>query len=38
MFCSNCGKELNEGVLFCPNCGTKVDDGKAEEKEELSRK
>lgn len=24
MFCGNCGKPLNEGVLFCPECGTPV--------------
>lgn len=25
MFCSNCGKELNnQQVSFCPNCGTKL--------------
>ena len=23
-FCSNCGKELKEGVNFCDNCGNKV--------------
>lgn len=24
MFCTNCGKELEEGILFCPACGTPV--------------
>lgn len=24
MFCTNCGKSLNEGTAFCPNCGVKV--------------
>lgn len=24
MFCTNCGKELEEGILFCPVCGTPV--------------
>ena len=23
-FCTNCGKELSEGVMFCPECGTQV--------------
>ena len=23
-FCSNCGRELPEGIKFCPNCGTAV--------------
>ena len=21
MFCTNCGKELNENAVICPNCG-----------------
>lgn len=25
MFCSNCGKSLDNNSAFCPNCGTKVD-------------
>ena len=25
MYCSNCGKELNDGVKFCPECGAKND-------------
>lgn len=25
MFCSNCGKEINEKSNFCPNCGYRVD-------------
>lgn len=24
MFCSKCGKELNDGTAFCPECGTKL--------------
>lgn len=24
MFCTNCGKELDDGVKFCPHCGTAV--------------
>lgn len=27
MFCSNCGKELNEGTRFCGGCGTPVASG-----------
>jgi len=23
-FCSNCGKEVNEGVKFCPKCGKRL--------------
>lgn len=26
MFCTNCGKELNEGVTVCPYCGEHTDD------------
>lgn len=25
MFCSNCGKEIPEGVNRCPNCGKEQD-------------
>lgn len=25
MFCSNCGKEIEEGEKFCGNCGKKID-------------
>lgn len=25
MFCSKCGKELNDGTAFCPECGTKLE-------------
>jgi len=25
MFCKNCGKSLNQGVLFCDNCGSKIE-------------
>ena len=25
-FCTNCGKQLEEGYEFCPECGTKVDE------------
>lgn len=24
MFCSNCGKEIDDKALFCPNCGNQV--------------
>lgn len=24
MFCSNCGKEINDNAKFCENCGAKV--------------
>lgn len=24
MFCTNCGKEINNGAVFCPNCGMRV--------------
>ena len=24
-FCSNCGKELNQGAIFCPNCGSRIE-------------
>lgn len=24
MFCSNCGKEIDEKAFVCPNCGVKV--------------
>ena len=24
-FCSNCGKELNQGAIFCPNCGLRIE-------------
>ena len=23
MFCTNCGKEIQEGSAFCPECGAK---------------
>jgi len=26
MFCSNCGKEIADGVKFCTNCGKAVND------------
>ena len=25
MYCSNCGKELNQNDRYCANCGTKID-------------
>jgi len=31
MFCSNCGKEINEVDKFCQNCGTSVENGVAPE-------
>lgn len=27
MFCTNCGKEIPQGVNFCPSCGTRVGGG-----------
>lgn len=27
MFCSKCGKNVNDGVGFCPSCGTKIGGG-----------
>ncbi len=24
MFCSNCGKQIEDGSLFCPSCGASV--------------
>ena len=24
MFCSKCGKEINDNVKFCPNCGNTI--------------
>ena len=24
MFCSKCGKEINDNVKFCPNCGNAI--------------
>lgn len=24
-FCSNCGKELNQGAIFCSNCGLRIE-------------
>ena len=27
MFCTGCGRELEEGALFCPECGRAVDGG-----------
>lgn len=24
MFCTNCGKEIDEGVAFCPHCGAQI--------------
>ena len=27
MFCTNCGKQLEEGSKFCPGCGTPVAQG-----------
>lgn len=30
MFCSKCGKELEEGEKFCPNCGAKSENGEVD--------
>ena len=27
MFCTNCGKEMEDGVKFCTNCGTPLQSG-----------
>ena len=27
MFCTNCGKEMEDGVKFCTNCGTLLQSG-----------
>jgi TM2 domain-containing membrane protein YozV len=27
MFCSNCGKEIEDGSEFCPNCGNSFKEG-----------
>ena len=32
MFCSNCGKEIDNNAEFCPNCGSKLEVKNAEEK------
>lgn len=29
MYCPNCHKETNQGLMFCPNCGTRLADGKS---------
>lgn len=31
MFCSNCGKEINENSRFCSSCGFKIDNVKSSE-------
>ena len=31
MFCSNCGKEINENSRFCSSCGYKIDNVKSNE-------
>ncbi len=28
MYCSNCGKEVNENDSFCPSCGAKINNHK----------
>ena len=32
-FCSNCGKQLAEGVKFCSECGAKVIESEIQSKE-----
>ncbi len=34
MFCSNCGKEVNDGTKFCQYCGEKILDMQSEVKQE----
>ena len=29
MYCSNCGKEIDNSMMFCPFCGAKVGAGVA---------
>lgn len=39
MFCTNCGKELQDGWIMCPNCGTRLgeDDKEDDVSLDLSR-
>lgn len=30
MFCSTCGKQINENLNFCNNCGARIDSGNVE--------
>ncbi len=38
MFCSKCGKEIEEGMKFCPNCGAEIhnNNGKSNTKRTLN--
>ncbi len=36
IFCTNCGKEIAEGVAFCTECGTKAPEAVAEPKTEAA--
>ena len=27
MFCTNCGKQIDDGAMFCPECGTRIIQG-----------
>ncbi len=38
MYCSKCGKELNENAKFCDSCGTKVEGKEKVENEEKAKK
>lgn len=37
MYCSHCGKEINDTACFCPYCGAKKAAGMPETKEETVR-
>jgi hypothetical protein len=40
MFCSNCGKEVEDGMRFCTSCGTPVGEitsGKAEPQKKINK-
>lgn len=37
MFCTNCGKEIQEGWKNCPNCGEMIKDGNTEKQDHNTR-